>query len=84
MFAAIVSHITTAHKARYGPNPDNLPPGMNLLFEGSPKKYLIGPGDFTIIKATKHVIRVLRIIVTKNDPMDGILSVPIANKINIC
>ena len=84
MLAAIVSHITTAHKAMYGPNPDSFPPGMNLFFEGSPKKYLIGPGDFTITKATKAVIRVLRVKVTKNDPRDGILSVPIASKINIC
>ena len=74
--AAIVSHITTAINAMNGPNPDNFSPGIILFLDGNPKKYLIGPGDLAMRKATKHVTRVDNIIVTKNDASDGIRSVP--------
>ena len=84
MFAAIVSHITKADNAMNGTNPDNLFPGIILLFDGSPKKYLIGPGDFAIKNAAIQVIRVHTIVVTKNDPRDGILSVPINKTTKIC
>ena len=82
--AAIASHITTASNAMNGPNPDNFSPGMILFLDGNPKKYLIGPGDLAMRKATKHVTRVDNMIVTKNDASDGIRSVPIKSRINIC
>ena len=84
MLAAVASHITIAHSAIYGTKPDNFSPGMIMFFDGNPKKYLIGPGDFTTKKATKHVIRVLKMMVTKNDPRDGIQSVPVKSTINTC
>jgi hypothetical protein len=72
----VISIVPMTIKTIKGPYPLSFSPGINLCLEGSPKKYLIGPGDLAIRKAIPHVLRVVNVIVPINEPRYGIHNVP--------
>ena len=68
MLAIPLSMGTKRQRTINGILPHSLLPGISQWLDGSPKKYLTGPGDFATRNATAHVNIVEIITVTMNEP----------------